>query len=494
MKGFSVTGFLIILFSFSHVAKSQDRFRPIDSATYRLFAEKKWDSLIYTGKEAIRDGIDYYYLRLRMGVAEFQKQKYVKASQHLFKAATFNSSDPYLQEFLYYSCIYSNRPEEARVVTSLMTDHLKNDLRIKNPVVDQISAEGGMTLSSENSIRENPDLMKGDSIYGETDLYRDSYYAHIDLTLNLSPEINLNGGYNYLNFSKVKYFQYGTIVEKLDSVTQFPGGYTNHYTWSPGVVNDHFTYNVTQHEFYINSVISLSGRFSLRPFVHVVNVHSTNIQSSYNPQTVTDTIVYDGQALNPYVLYTYSKPGYTYVLKDTSFTDFVASLSLTKTFSIFETALAGSYSNLNNKRQFQLAGTVSYYPLGNLNLYGTTMVTGFFQGKNKRLIVGQVAGGKLFRRLWAEGSIVYGNLTNTNLNNGLVIYNNSDKIDYRIGADLYYILSKHIQIYLMYQYFEKENLSTYYIYDTTGSNNSHPKTEYKHYHTNSFIGGIKWKF
>ena len=46
-------------------------FNAVDILTYRLYMEKKWDSVIIVGKKALRNDIDYYYLRARMGIACF---------------------------------------------------------------------------------------------------------------------------------------------------------------------------------------------------------------------------------------------------------------------------------------------------------------------------------------------------------------------------------------------------------------------------------------
>ena len=41
----------------------------VDEATYRHWMNREWDDLINIGNEAIKSGIDFYYLRYRMGIA-----------------------------------------------------------------------------------------------------------------------------------------------------------------------------------------------------------------------------------------------------------------------------------------------------------------------------------------------------------------------------------------------------------------------------------------
>ena len=185
---------------------------------------------------------------------------------------------------------------------------------------------------------------------------------------------------------------------------------------------------------------------------------------------------------------------YTLDQKDTGFYNYLFSLGISKTFSLYDIRISGSYSNLNNKKQTQLGGSFSWYPLGNLDLYSTTTITGLFQKKDKRLILGQTLGGRILKKFWLEGNFIYGDLTNSNLANGGIVYNNSDKINYRIGANLIWLATKNLEISLIYQYFEKENVSYYYLFDKNPPD-THTKTEtqYQKYHTNSIIFGIKWK-
>jgi hypothetical protein len=61
----------------------------VDILTWRYFLEKRWDSLLLTGNNALESGIDFYYLRVRMGVASFETERYYPAVRHLKKARTW---------------------------------------------------------------------------------------------------------------------------------------------------------------------------------------------------------------------------------------------------------------------------------------------------------------------------------------------------------------------------------------------------------------------
>jgi len=87
--------------------------------------------------------------------------------------------------------------------------------------------------------------------YGEKDLYGNSYYGQLGLLVNLSNKVSLKVAYNYLNFSKTKYFQYTQFDNLLDSVSHFPWGYINNYHLAPTVYSPAIPYQVRQQELHL---------------------------------------------------------------------------------------------------------------------------------------------------------------------------------------------------------------------------------------------------
>jgi hypothetical protein len=158
--------------------------------------------------------------------------------------------------------------------------------------------------------------------------------------------------------------------------------------------------------------------------------------------------------------------------------------------------ITGSWSNLNGKTQKQASISLSYFPFGNQNLYGSTVVSGFFQNSDKRLLFSQMVGGKILPWLWAEGNFHWGDFTNANILNGSVVFNSSDKMKYRGGGTLIFVAGRKIHLSLTYQYSSKESLQYYYQKITNpvnGEINEVQQVQYNPYHTQSIIGGIVWK-
>jgi len=61
----------VIISKYSYAEQDSLDFKTVDYKTYGYYVNQNWDSLIYLGNKAIAQNIDYYYLRVRIGVAYF---------------------------------------------------------------------------------------------------------------------------------------------------------------------------------------------------------------------------------------------------------------------------------------------------------------------------------------------------------------------------------------------------------------------------------------
>ena len=86
----------------------------VNIETYNLYLKSDWSALIKTGKRALKNNIDFYYLQVRMGIAYYELKKYRKAIPYFENARKQNSDDELIKEYLYYSYLFSGRVDDAR--------------------------------------------------------------------------------------------------------------------------------------------------------------------------------------------------------------------------------------------------------------------------------------------------------------------------------------------------------------------------------------------
>ncbi len=128
-----------------------------DKQTYALYQQQAWDNLVKLGQEALKEGIDYYYLRMRLGIAYYEKGQYRPAARHFTQALTFNSHDPLAVEYLYYAYKFSGRPMDAALVYGKYK-HLLSQRQVKSPygIIGSFYTEGGLKFLSPANDNVSP--------------------------------------------------------------------------------------------------------------------------------------------------------------------------------------------------------------------------------------------------------------------------------------------------------------------------------------------------
>lgn len=136
---------LIILSLFTTLlAGAQDKpdFAKTDSLSYSYYLKGEWDSLIDLGNRLISGGIDYKFLRQRLGYAFFVKGDFTAAKMNFRKALKYDSFNSFTNEYLFYSFLNTGREDHAGVMESHMDPYLARKLKIsKFKPVGSIDAE-----------------------------------------------------------------------------------------------------------------------------------------------------------------------------------------------------------------------------------------------------------------------------------------------------------------------------------------------------------------
>ena len=117
---------LTIVIPFTAVqAEDLFNFREVDRKSYNLELAGQWEELAEYGELAISKGFDYYYLRLRVGVAHYELRKYLYAIPHFKKALLFNPASEIASEYLHYCYLFTGKEMQAGDVYERASDKLK---------------------------------------------------------------------------------------------------------------------------------------------------------------------------------------------------------------------------------------------------------------------------------------------------------------------------------------------------------------------------------
>jgi len=431
-------------------------FKVVDSVTYNLYNQKKWNLLIKTGKNAIKNNIDYFYLELRIGIAFFEKKNYRKAIKYFENALKYNNDDNTTIEYLYYSYLLSNRESEAKLVYEKLPSSIKDSIRIsQKKLIDYVYFEAGTGLSNNESKNGKIDISGKENIYGETDKYNNFFYGHFGLAHSINKRISIYHGYNNLTIDKQKEIWYGSSPQHLIDKVLIS------------------KYKLYQNSYYINGRIQLNKGFSIIPAFHYI-------------KDVSNTLAITSPSAEPPL----SNQSFKNV--NVNINNYIFSLNINKDYPLFNFGLIPSFSIFNKINFLQLGLNISYFPFGNTNMVLNTTLTGLneiskINSQKTNFIFKESLVFKLLSKTWLTLDGTFGDHSMYNENNGLLVYNTTDKIIYKCGINILYSLSRKIELSLMYQFVSKEN--DYFYYKDWASIIIN-KT---YYQNNLIIIGIKWK-
>lgn len=412
----------------------------VDSQTYNSFTKKDYNATIELGNEAIKQGIDFYFLRYRIGVSYFEKTNYEAAIRNLEKAKEFDSNDPVLMEYLYYSYIYTNRKEKAAKLLAIFPDDLKAKLNHKSPIFESISAEVGVLKTNNFDSFKNANL-KGTNNYAHGTFYSDVVFGNILVNNQISQNFKLQNLFSVVSNTSNDLFQTSLPVEKSQIFTN---------------KNNYFQWNII-------------GSYYFKGW---------NIGAGFG--------VYNSS----YIAYTPPpplQPNAPFSSTKTNTTNFSTSISLSKKLEYIEPSLAIAYSNLSNSNTLSIEGALNYFPLGNLNFYGNTKVGIVTNNSETNTIITQLLGLKISKKIWVEGYGAYGNHQNYISDNGLYAFNTPSKINWYAGSNLNFYFK---QLDFSLGYGIQERTSSY----ENGPNPSNTNTINYTYNYNLLKTKIVWKF
>ena len=192
----------------------------VETQTYIHFIDEAWAKLIVLGEHAIEQQIDYYALRMRIGIAYYNQKKYFQAAKHFQKAFQFNSGDTLVQEYLYFSLLFSDQPQEATYTSRKFDSSLNAHLRIKqHEPLKFIYLEAGQKNSRY-------DAQKLSSIGTMS-------FMHVGVAHSFQKVVHLYHGYSYLQ-------------------------------------QDFFVGNFKQHEYYVKAEFPRGKGWTISPAIHLL--------------------------------------------------------------------------------------------------------------------------------------------------------------------------------------------------------------------------------
>ena len=245
------------LTSFVVLSSAQDdrniHFSYVDSVTYSQYLQKDWKSLDKTSRQAFRQGIDYYYLRMRAGIAMYERQKYMQAAGQFRKALALNEIDPVAMEYLYYALAFSGRKHDALLFYENHANQLKSKVDASIKPVRSFAVEAAWHSNLEPDIRSLFSTVNTGLNDGYQIITRRFFNTSFAFEHDLGKRLSLTHG--------------GTFMAKSDY----------YYSQTPTSAFDTYEHRTRQYQYYAGLAINPGGGFLIRPSLHYINFTSPGL-------------------------------------------------------------------------------------------------------------------------------------------------------------------------------------------------------------------------
>ena len=458
-KGKYIRNLLMLLIVFASSGLfAQSSFKEINEKSLAHYNNAEWDSVIYYGKLAKKNNIDYYYLTYRLAVANFYIGDYYTASYYFDKAFEQNiiaKSDLAFIDLYYRALLYTKQNCTAdRLFTN--TDALDSNVRMKH--------RGNIYLSYINGNAFAP--------IEESKLRMDDGKAYSQL--NYQQTINTIGiGGNFAASGKLELdFRYAFSRIGMIAAVE------------------------NQVEFNIRNYTMDQHVFNIKPRLHINSKNTIDLAFGYHSVNGKPYGIWDSTLVMDF--------------KDYDNSSLMLGLSYKYRFKKVQIGINGVYSNFYDRNNIQFGASFRWFPKGNLNLYSITEVSAFKAGSNSiRPVLFQKVGGKVANKMWLEGSAIIGDVQNFTMIN----YNYSFELAYKtkamLNAKLIYVFSDKWNFYFGPQYtlssankIQEDLLSQPSTIRTAkGPGNGGGPDQQKNLNNNeigysqfNIVGGIQWKF
>lgn len=425
---------------FAVSAQQKWNYIEVDKKSYELFQQQKWTELIDFAEESREHGIDYFYLQARTGIAFYNLKKYRISSEWFLKAWESDQSFEWLQEYLYYSLVYSNRLAEASKIADKFSVAFKQKIYYQKMKPLSAAVEAGYSFNPDFDQLSNSsfdeDLNVGND-YGEAFFLKNYHFESFDYSHQIAPGAGINHNFTHLGISREEQVFWGS--------------------------RNSFPIKIKQNQYFINPYFVVGKKWTVSPSATFVWGNSDLVLGDYDPNSF-----------------------YTKTLK---FSDFIFSAATWSNWGNFSTGAEINLANIYNEGFTQLSGWVTVYPFSNTNLYFTPRV--YFKSDAENGFgynTFGISGGAQLGPVHFYGQYLTGDMKNFIEASGYVVANFPGISDRKFMGSLYFPIGKQYQFVL--RYINQDVTEKYQVYTDAVPSNSMEYTYIKH----TLTAGISWNF
>lgn len=431
---------IFLLFLFAVSAQKKLSYVEADKISFEFYQQQKWEELIGFSSEVRAQGMDFFYLQARTGIAYYNLKKYRKASDWFLKAWKNDSSFEWLLEYLYYSLLNGGRSVEASKIAHNFSVSFKQKINYQRMKPTRAALEVGYSFNPDfdqlSNTNFDEEINVGDN-YGVAFILKKYHFESFDYSHQIAPGVFLNHNFTHLGINREEQVYWGEQYS--------------------------FPIKVKQNQYFINPIFVMGNKWYGSASMNVIWGNSDLVMGNYDPNTFYSTTV--------------------------KFSDFIVSASTWSHWGNFSSGAEINRANIYNEGFTQFSGWVTYYPFSNNNFYFTPRV--YFKSNSENGFgynTFGISGGAKLGLVYLYGQYLNGDMKNFVESAGYVVANFPGRSTRKFMGSLYFPLGKKYQFIM--RYLNQDVFEKYQVYTNGTPSNS---LEYK-YIKHTLTGGISWNF
>jgi hypothetical protein len=403
-------------------------FTSVEIQTFELYSDFNYKAVIKLGERALKEKIDYYDLRVRLGLSYFKLKKYEQAFPHLCKAIDMNPSDLQILGYTYSCLIFTAQFSRAN---ALLVKYPQIDPNI-TPMKSGISSfefEPGIITSQNSNDFKGSNLRKSGTNFAEGNFFSSMNYIRVYSDGLISPDLKWHVGANFFqsnHLSKLQFINQNVETDKSSLNYQLNFGLTQTFNhgWGAGFGIAYYKQNF--------------------PYI---KLSDTDFPIPANTPIRDTSETYHSIAMSAFI---------------------------SKRLKFIEPVLFLNYGNFDLESRIQAELGITTFPLENAKFYTYSSVSYINQNSENGYAFNQKLGYSILPSINLEGSFLTGSLDNYMGSMGFLTLNTFDPVNWSAGLDVN-LRYKKIQITPGYRYQKREGV---YSFENTPANVSSKSYNY----------------
>lgn len=159
------------------LAQPSSNLTKADSITWDLYVKQDWRVLRNAANEALKQGIDFYYLRMRLGIASLELNKAISAEQHFRQALRQAKGDKDRPAISFARLALSGQNYRSRQPGKKLSDATRQKVGIKHGFrLLSAHADAGNIFKRKSKGLDFDQLTHEEGIFGQEHFYDDNQF------------------------------------------------------------------------------------------------------------------------------------------------------------------------------------------------------------------------------------------------------------------------------------------------------------------------------